>query len=288
MTASRLSCTALGAGLLSLAGCGEIGLGIPSGGDTPGVDDDTAPTLDDDTTVTDDDTTAAPSDDDSAPAEDDDAAPSDDDAAPTDDDAGPADDDSWPASDDDATPPADDDAGPPDDDTSGGGCTPGTVELFGNGGFETGAAAPWMEFSDLGEGLIYRPPELPIAPASPNYSVWMGGYPNAYDELVQVVHIPASTTRLTISGQLMIYATGPVGTDRVQFVLADPDTGVITSDLGTYSEGAASTDWGTLEGDLPLDDVGSFVAFGILAFTNATDNSSFFLDSLSLVAEVCE
>jgi len=80
--------------------------------------------------------------------------------------------------------------------------SPGTPsacsERIGNGGFETGSAAPWVESSALGGSMIFSNPPLPVTPHGGMYAVWMGGYPSAQDTISQTITLPITGTMATL------------------------------------------------------------------------------------------
>ncbi len=74
-------------------------------------------------------------------------------------------------------------------------------ERVGNGGFETGSAAPWVESSALGDSLIFPTELLPpsVTPHGGLYAAWMGGYGAALDTLSQTLTIPVTSTFATLT-----------------------------------------------------------------------------------------
>ena len=158
----------------------------------------------------------------------------------------------------------------------GGGCT--TAELLGNGGFETGAAAPWTASAGVIDNRTALQP-----PRSGAWKAWLNGFGYANTEtLSQTVTIPAGCTGTSLRFWLRV--------DSAE-TLANPyDTMKLTV---TPSGGTATTlaQWSNLDKAgyaLKSYSLGAYAGKTVtISFTGAEDYSlqtSFVIDDASVTA----
>ena len=150
---------------------------------------------------------------------------------------------------------------------TGGTCS--SAELFGNPGFETGAASPWTATS----GVISIDSSTPAHGGA--WKAWLNGYATAHtDTLSQTVTIPSGCTRATLTFWLLVDTdeTGPTAYDKLT-VAAGSTT------LATYSNVNASSSY--QQKTLTVTGSGSVT----IKFTGVEGSklaTSFLLDDLSL------
>ncbi|HEY6139657.1 MAG TPA: S8 family serine peptidase [Thermoanaerobaculia bacterium] len=115
---------------------------------------------------------------------------------------------------------------------SGGGGGGGAQQLFGNPGFETGSAAPWVASA----GVIDNSASQPAHGGS--WKAWLDGYGTTHtDTLYQDVTIPSTATSATLTFWLHIDSaetTTSIQYDKLQVQVRNTANTVLTT-LATYS-----------------------------------------------------
>lgn len=170
------------------------------------------------------------------------------------------------------------------------GCTPMTTQLLANGNFDS---AP------LGMGWTAAPidPALPIVTAdtltetAPN-KAWLGGFeqtPNS-DSLYQDVMIPAGTTMLALTGYYQVrsgelLAFLPI--DLIDVDLTTP-TGTVLENVLLLDNGDETTQWTPISKTFAQPHAGQMVRLRVTTESDATDATSFHIDSLALTATKCQ
>jgi hypothetical protein len=174
-----------------------------------------------------------------------------------------------------------------------GGCN---NELLVNAGFESGKGVGWTETSDWpGIDLIVNEDEAALAaegvsPYAGSFLAWLGGIPdNEWDHNVtliqQYVMIPATASSLTLSGRHLVQSVDdPTAEYDEAYLEFDLDDEVVWQALRLTNQ-SSSSGWVSFMKTTDLDDLaGKTLLFYAYARTDPTGKTSFFLDSLSLVA----
>lgn len=175
-----------------------------------------------------------------------------------------------------------------------GGCN---NELLANADFEQGKAAGWTSTSDWpGIDLIVPKTEPAlmaegVAPYAGTFLAWLGGIPdNEWDHNVtmisQYVQIPATASSLTLSGRHLVKSIDdPSDIYDVSYLEFDLNDKVVWQSLALTNQSVTN---GWVAFDKTTHDLaglaGKTLLFYAYARTDPTGKSSFFLDSLSLVA----
>jgi cysteine-rich repeat protein len=175
----------------------------------------------------------------------------------------------------------------PDAGSGGNPCVP--TSLLVNGGFDDGDTG-WSEMSDVRTTLIVRQgdPALVaagVAPESPAYLAWLGGGAIADNSVIsQQVTIPNNAVHVSVRGFIYITTlddpTTPFDTANAEIV-----NGASTLPLSDWSNADHSDAWVSFDASVvavPLR--GMTVTFQVRSFNDDELTTSFFLDSLSLIA----
>jgi hypothetical protein len=173
---------------------------------------------------------------------------------------------------------------------AGSGGRPCMMELLTNGGFDSGNP-PWMQVTDL-RPLIWNQMNTPITAQSPTRLAWLGE--DAHGEepaLRQTVQIPPDAVQVNISGYYRITTDeGDCDCDQayVELERPGPDGGVITTELLDWNNEDENSSWmpfSTFVNGAAI--AGQSVTLQLHVVMDDGVNTSFYFDSLSVVADVC-
>jgi hypothetical protein len=180
----------------------------------------------------------------------------------------------------DAAPP---DAAPPDAIP----CQDTVVQLLSNANFDQGPGGGWVETSQF--ALINHALDLPVAPESGNYAVWMGGAPDASDILHQDVAVPVGARDLHLAGHRWIASEDTGGTANDTVVVELRTTGgALLENLTTWSNVNRVGTWTGFNLLASGDYAGQTIRLRLRSQTDATLNTNFFFDTFALRATVCQ
>ena len=174
--------------------------------------------------------------------------------------------------------------------SGGAGGGPCTVELLTNGTFEGGDSG-WTSVTS-GRALIYNWPDVDPAlapmPDSPDYLAWLG-----YDvvsetvTLRQQIQIPSDALSLTASGYVQIW-TDDDPSVMYDVAYADILVGGFAQSIGEWSNVDFDTSWSFFTQDIDATAVaGATATFQLRVQMDDGANTSFFFDTLSVVANRC-
>jgi hypothetical protein len=175
-----------------------------------------------------------------------------------------------------------------------GGCN---NELLVNAGFDSGKGIGWEEMSDWpGIDLVVNEddPALTaegVSPYAGSFLAWLGGIPdNEWDHNVTLIQqhvlIPATASSLTLSGRHLVQsADDPSAEYDEAYLEFDLDDAVVWQSIRLTNLGASSGWVSFSKTTTDLEHLaGKTLLFYAYARTDPTGKTSFFLDSLSLVA----
>jgi hypothetical protein len=175
----------------------------------------------------------------------------------------------------------------PDAGSGGNPCVP--TSLLVNGGFDDGDTG-WVEMSGVRSPLIVKQDDpalvaAGVTPESPAYLAWLGGGAAADNAVIsQQVTIPNDAVHVSVRGFIYITTlddpTTPFDTANAEIV-----NGASTLPLSDWSNADHADAWVSFDaavGAVPLR--GMTVTFQVRAFNDDELTTSFFLDSLSLIA----
>jgi hypothetical protein len=175
-----------------------------------------------------------------------------------------------------------------------GGCN---NELLVNAGFESGKGVGWAETSDWpGIDLVVNEDDAAlnaegVSPYAGSFLAWLGGIPdNEWDHHVTLIEqrvvIPATASSLTLSGRHLVTSIDDPSDEYDEAYLEfDLNDEVVWQSLRLTNQ---STSSGWVSFSKTTNDLeglaGQTLLFYAYARTDLTGKTSFFLDSLSLVA----
>jgi len=188
----------------------------------------------------------------------------------------------------DTTPPIDAPATQPID-APPAGCTMMNINLLAN---------PAFDMTPMGMGWVEAPidPLYPIITAdgtlvqsAPN-KAWMGGLAraNANDTLHQDFTVPAGTTALRLAGFYEVRTQELFGVyDRAKIELVQT-TGTLIQLAFAVDNNGSTTAWTPLAFNFSSPHAGATIRLRLSTTSDSTDSTSFFFDSLSVTATVCQ
>jgi hypothetical protein len=150
------------------------------------------------------------------------------------------------------------------------------TEQVANGGFES-SGPEWQTTSGGGYALISH-----ILPRTGEWGAYLGGYNNAYDELAQIVTIPAgSASKLRFWWQMStLESTHPW--DSLEVKVA-PAAGGAATRVFLITDGSVANDWQEAVVDL-TSYAGQSLRLSFRAATDSDRATDFYLDDISLEA----
>ncbi len=182
-------------------------------------------------------------------------------------------------------PPGTPDAGPPCD-----------IEILTNAGFDqsTGTGlnkniTPWVQSPG---DVVVTAAELAAngqpAPQAGNFAAWLGGESARQDFIYQPVAVPAATRSLTLRGYLYIRTNEPVPSqyDQMQINIYNTNQDLLET-VATYFDGDVTTGWRAFTQDVAGDYAGRTILLAFESVNGFLYSTSFFVDTLSLEANVC-
>jgi len=171
------------------------------------------------------------------------------------------------------------------------GCVDMVIQFLANANFDLGSGGGWIE-NGAGYPMVLAPTDptypLPVTPQTGNYAVWMGGLDSATRSIYQDVVIPAGATNVSVTGYRYIATEEIAGVyDTWTATLRNTGGGVIET-LGSFTNADALEAW-TVFAYSPITNIGGQTIRLHLENTNdITNNTNFFIDSLTLSATVCQ
>lgn len=172
------------------------------------------------------------------------------------------------------------------------GCTMMTSNLLTNPAFEM-TTTGWMETRIDGEAIVRA--DGPVAAHTPTMKAWMGGVlgqilgPNAVDAIWQDIVIPASTTAVVITGMHDVRTTETsTGTafDTASIALVTTANAPIETVLAV-SNLTPKTTWTAINHPVTAAVAGMTVRLRMTSSNDFTSASSFYFDSLAVMATFC-
>jgi hypothetical protein len=131
---------------------------------------------------------------------------------------------------------------------------------------------------------------------SPPYKAWMGGLQgldygvySLTDQLYQDVVVPAGATNLKLTGQwdMLTYETDPGVYDDAHVSLVQPDGTPIETVLAVTNE-TFSVGWNAIDHTFAAAHAGETVRLRLTSTNDMINETSFFFDTLSVTATVCQ
>jgi hypothetical protein len=165
--------------------------------------------------------------------------------------------------------------------------------LLANGNLDDPTSDDWVETSAVYDHVIYPYDYVPnLFPHTEVFIAWLGGGEALVDEqnsLSQVVTVPAGAVRIELSFFYQIWSEDlPDDHNYLRVNLRSVDAGPTEGELVAFHNQDETVIWTRFEATLDAtewagsDIVLEFTGTGIQGYTN------FFVDTISLVATVCD
>src|SRR5258706_7285133 len=161
--------------------------------------------------------------------------------------------------------------------TYSGGGGGGTQQLFGNPGFETGTASPWVASTGIIDSSASE------AAHSGTWKAWLDGYGSTHtDSLYQQVAIPSTTTSATLTFWVHIDTaeTGTTAYDTLKVQVRN-SSGTVLATLATYSNANAASGFSQKSFSL-LAYKGQTIQIYLVGAEDTTLQTSFVVDDFAL------
>ncbi|MGE0545949.1 MAG: hypothetical protein AB7O24_07590 [Kofleriaceae bacterium] len=168
-------------------------------------------------------------------------------------------------------------------------CTTMTTQLLANPAFDlTPMGMAWTE-EPFDPTIAIITSAGPMAPSTP-YKAWLGGYETtATDVMYQDVVLPNGTTMLTLSGSYAIGSLDSTTVAKDTTLVELLDGGAQFATIMTFDNTMATTGWMTTMQSIPVSGrSGHTIRLRFTARCDASANTNFFFDSLSLTASHCQ
>lgn len=172
-------------------------------------------------------------------------------------------------------------------------CTPVAVNLLANADFDLGPGS-WTETSGGGFPLITSQDDVTGVDAdSGTFLTWLGGYVpaglSATDIFLQDVAVPVDATPMTVTGMIFVDSAETLGLafDTLDLELVNASSGAVLEDLESWSNLDKGTAWVPFNATIAGDYAGQTVRLRFTADFDATQASSFLLDTMALSTTSC-
>jgi len=156
------------------------------------------------------------------------------------------------------------------------------VELIQDGGFEQGTFGPWLPYSSGEYRLIYDDVGY-----GGSWGAWLGGYDNARDAVGQYLTMPADAIigGATLKVYMETNDPSPSPSDTLAVELWDAEGNTLVT-FPVYDNTQTVDTWVTYESPDLAAYRGQSFFFTIYASTDATYDTSFYVDDVSLTVQV--
>ena len=167
-----------------------------------------------------------------------------------------------------------------------------SFELLTNGNFEAGAV-DWTMISVNYDRLIFPEDYIPTlrSHSYPNVA-WLGGgeaQPDEYNSLSQVVRVPSGTVRLELSFFYQIRADElPDDHNQLQVNILATQANQTDREVAVFYNQDAAFAWAKFKTTLEASEWAGHDVILEFSGTGIDGYTSFFIDSVSLLATVCE
>jgi hypothetical protein len=168
------------------------------------------------------------------------------------------------------------------------------VNLLANADFDLGPGS-WDETSGGGFPLITSQDDVTGVDAdSGTFLTWLGGYLpttglSATDIFFQDVAVPGDATPMTVTGKIFVDSAETLGLpfDTLVLELVNASSGALLEEVDTWSNLDATPAWVDINANIAGNYAGQTVRLRFTADFDATQASSFLLDTLALSTTSC-
>ncbi|HEY4241954.1 MAG TPA: hypothetical protein VGM88_19175 [Kofleriaceae bacterium] len=172
------------------------------------------------------------------------------------------------------------------------GCTPTQMELLTNGYFDDEPMGNGWNETPVNDMYPLITDDTGLDPDTAPYRVWMGGIASSSDSMYQSISVPSGTTALELTGVWAV-ATSETTTTAMHDTASLSFTSSGGSSLETVMSISNLDDNEAFESfDYQVNDVSSMAGQTVRLYfessNNSTKESSFYFDTFSLTATVCQ
>jgi hypothetical protein len=159
------------------------------------------------------------------------------------------------------------------------------TDLLANGNFDSGAS-PWTGDTSTLIDDRHVPNMVPIVADSGNYFAWLGGVVSMKRTLSQPITIPDGVTMLRLDAKLNV-ASEMAGADGDTLKIGLDGTAARTlTNLDVTDRTATVVIWKPFTVMIPTTGA-QHAMFQLISSNDASNNTNFFFDSLTLVPSTC-
>jgi len=164
-----------------------------------------------------------------------------------------------------------------------------SIQLLANGGFDAANSTVWSESTASASTIITNESALTtLRGAHPANLAWLAGYPNAQDDLSQMVTIPAGASAITLSFYYVIQTQETTAAVADTMDVYTYDAGMMKfTPVASFNDNMPTPSWTRFSISLPVSLAGRTIKIGFQSMTDNAKTTNFFVDSVALDVVAC-
>jgi len=164
-----------------------------------------------------------------------------------------------------------------------------SIQLLANGGFDAANSTVWSESTASASTIITNESALTTLRAhTPANLAWLAGYPNAQDDLSQMVTIPAGASAITLSFYYVIQTQETTAAVADTMDVYAYDAGMMKfTPVASFNDNMPTPSWTRFSISLPVSLAGRTIKIGFQSMTDNAKTTNFFVDSVALDVVAC-